>query len=354
MDMQDPIARRGFESEVRARVRSSSGARRLNEAQLGTTSETAQIPMYTEYPIADIEDEAEAIPSGSELSETDARAREGQVEGSSDTIQTSINEVHLTVEPSPTFVSAPAQTRTPVSVLLEFYLPEGAISSPSSGNDHALQHPSSSSAAQSTLPSAPRWAFRDGERADRTYRSVPDVESEVAEPRYETGNYVNTQAADLFPRPTLYLIIKRQKQDYRTSIAPLVVVRNGDERPDTTMLFAKIYDIYVTLQARGEPWSRVEAFPYQVEVSAENQQWMVAGLRTARDRDRASILKGCYPHIKYAETVMSIRRQTHTLRRARVPVRAFRSRRREARSDASEFEKEECEFEPKTYGHGKP
>ncbi|KAL8909135.1 MAG: hypothetical protein Q9171_005171 [Xanthocarpia ochracea] len=370
-------------------------ATRPEKIQLGTISETPQIPTSTACPAAysepgrpDLELSEWDVQSDSDLSETDVLARvrrgsgarrlkEAQLGISCDSIQTPTNEAHRSDESSLAegrrsdilgshrrgtarsleavqfrTVSATAQTQSPVVVIVESDLLVPAVSSTQSTSGYEPQNSYPTSTPR--LPRSLRSFDDNVPPNSSSSATLQSVESPVGQStdqgrplaELEDGSVADSdlQVADLFPRPTVTFVIKRQQPVDTGNASPLVIVKNGDERPDQNLLCIKAHELYKRLQAKGEPWAKIRAIPKNIEASIKIKMCIAAGLNSARDMDRAAVFKLCFPQWPLAKSAMTIKYQMEILQLTRYDMAKFRSRRRSARSDASDFEDEENDW----------
>ncbi|KAL8859048.1 MAG: hypothetical protein Q9178_004529 [Gyalolechia marmorata] len=328
------------ETDVLARVRRGSGARRLREAQLGISCDSIQTPTN------------EACPSDeSSLAE----GRRSDILGSlRKGTARSLEAAQVRT------VSATAQIQSPVVVIVESDLSVPAVSSSQSTSGYVSQGSNPTSAPR--LPRSLR-SFDDNvppnSSSSATLQPVgppvpqsTDPGRPMAEPKDVSVADSDLQVADLFPRPTVIFIINRQHTVDTGNACPLVIVKNGDERPDQNLLCNKAHELYMRLQAKGEPWIKIRAIPKNIEASIEIKMCIAAGLNSARDMDRAAVFKLCFPQWPLAKPAMTIKYQMEILQLTRYDMAKFRSRRRSVRSDASDFEEEENDWRRMTQSFG--
>ncbi|KAL8921068.1 MAG: hypothetical protein Q9172_004222 [Xanthocarpia lactea] len=328
------------ETDVLARVRRGSGARRLREAQLGVPCNSTQTPTN------------EACPSD-EPSLAEGRR--------SDILGSHRKGTARSLEAAqPRTASATAQTQDPVVVIVESDLPVPAVSSTQSTSGYVSQ--SSNSTSTPRLSRSLRSFDDDVPPDSSSSATLQPIEPPVAQPtdqgrpmsELRDGSVAdsNLQLADLFPRPTVVFIIKRQQPVDTGNASPLVVVKNGDERPNQDLLCNKAHELYMRLQAQGEPWAKIRAIPKNIEASIEIKMCIAAGLNSARDMDRAAVFKLCFPQWPLEKPTMTIKYQMQILQLTRYDMADFQSRRRSARSDASDFEEEENDWRRMTQSFG--
>ena len=328
------------ETDVLARVRRGSGARRLREAQLGVSWDSTQTPTNGACP-SDESSLAEGRRSDILGSHRKGTAR-------------SFEAAHLRT------ASATAQTPSPVVVIVEsdFWVP--AVSSTQSTSGYV-----SGSSNPTSTPRLPRSlrSFDDDVppylSLSATFQPIEppegqstDQDRSMAELKDGSVADSDLQVADLFPRPTVVFIIKGQQPVDTGNASPLVVVKNGDERPNQHILCSKAHELYSRLQAKGEPWAKIRAIPKNIEASIEIKMCIAAGLNSARDMDRAAVFKLCFPQWPLAQPAMTMKYQMQILQLTRYDMATFRSRRRSARSDASDFEEEENDWRRMTQSFG--
>lgn len=167
-----------------------------------------------------------------------------------------------------------------------------------------------------------------------------------------TSSFV-PQGAYTFPLPTVFLIIKKQQLGRDGSASPLVVVKNGHERPDGRLLSDRMHEIYRILHTRREPWPKIQFIPKEIEASSVNRMWITLGLGIARDHDRADIFRLCFPRVAdVVDPIITIEHQMVCLKSAQCSVEEFRAQRSLLRSDADEFTEEENAFVTRHNGYG--
>ncbi|KAI4255462.1 MAG: hypothetical protein LQ352_002555 [Teloschistes flavicans] len=94
------------------------------------------------------------------------------------------------------------------------------------------------------------------------------------------------------------ITVEAQKSCYEIDTAPLVnFERYLSRADDIEQIRTEITDIYLLLRARGEPWYKIEAIPSQIYASAEVKEVVGRSLRLARDVERATIFKRCFPQV---------------------------------------------------------
>ncbi|KAL9577483.1 MAG: hypothetical protein Q9212_006334 [Teloschistes hypoglaucus] len=131
--------------------------------------------------------------------------------------------------------------------------------------------------------------------------------------------------------------------------APLVEVEV--RRPFTTAdeenLRETFKEVYTILRTRGDRWYKIEAIPTQINASTEIKRVVRSTLHHERNKERAAIFKQCFPDIICDEETLEPMKEIDLLEEAgydEFPLSLLRQRRRMARDDSSDFDREEDHF----------
>lgn len=141
------------------------------------------------------------------------------------------------------------------------------------------------------------------------------------------------------------ITVEAQKSCYEIDTAPLVnFERYLSRADDIEQIRTEITDIYLLLRARGEPWYKIEAIPSQIYASAEVKEVVGRSLRLARDVERATIFKRCFPQVDCDKRSMGPLEELGFLIKAgyeKFPLSILRERRCEVLSNSIDFDREE-------------
>ncbi|KAL8727489.1 MAG: hypothetical protein Q9166_006013 [cf. Caloplaca sp. 2 TL-2023] len=128
------------------------------------------------------------------------------------------------------------------------------------------------------------------------------------------------------------------------SASPLVVVENGDELPNRLSLREAVCPLYRILRHRGKPWFKIKVIPAQIRASSENKLIIAELLQDYRDEERARIFRWLFPAVPYKEYFMRIPDQIRMLEEAEISLTVFQDQKRWVIRGAHEFEEEEDRF----------
>ncbi|KAL8634559.1 MAG: hypothetical protein Q9228_007846 [Teloschistes exilis] len=151
------------------------------------------------------------------------------------------------------------------------------------------------------------------------------------------------------------ITVEAQTIFYKIDTAPLVKVEMylSMGRGVEEQICNRITDVYVLLRVRGEPWYKIEAIPWQIYASAEVKEVVYRSLRLARDIERATIFKRCFPTVDCDKGSMGPLEELDFLRKAgyeEFPLSTLRERRCLVQPDSIDFEREEnCALSRRTY-----